>query len=157
MENPAGAPQPGSVLSLEEVTRESLGDVLRLAVAPGQERFVASNAVSIAQASFHPETAWFRAIHADGTPVGFVMLEVDAAKPAYHLWRFMIDRRFQKLGLGARALELVMDHVRTRPGGTELSLSHGTGDGNPGPFYEKLGFAYTGEVDDGELVMRRRL
>jgi diamine N-acetyltransferase len=26
--------------------------------------------------------------------------------------------------------------------------------GNPGPFYEKLGFEYTGEEDGGELVMR---
>ena len=157
MEQPTGAPSRESELSLREVTRETLGDVLRLAVAPGQEHFVATNAVSIAQASFYPETAWFRAIYADGTPVGFVMLEVDAEKPAYHVWRFMIDQRFQKLGLGARAMDLVMDHVRTRPGGTELSLSHVPGDGSPGPFYEKLGFVYTGEEDEGELIMRRGL
>jgi len=31
------------------------------------------------------------------------------------------------------------------------------GDGGPGPFYEKQGFAYTGEVDEGELVLRQAL
>jgi diamine N-acetyltransferase len=69
----------------------------------------------------------------------------------------MIDRRYQGRGFGARALERVVDHVRTRPGATELLVSCVPGEGGPGPFYEKLGFAYTGDVDDGELVMSRRL
>jgi diamine N-acetyltransferase len=157
MTEPTTAPHRDSPLSLREVTRESLRDVLRLKVAPEQERFVASNAVSIAQASFYPESAWFRAIYAGETPIGFVMLEDRPTEAKYHLWRYMIDQRFQGHGYGARALELVMAHVRTRPGATEFSLSCVPGDGGPGPFYEKLGFLYTGEVDDGELVMRRPL
>lgn len=32
-----------------------------------------------------------------------------------------------------------------------------TREGGPGAFYEKLGFRYTGAVDQGELVMRREL
>ncbi len=151
------APGKDAAISLREVTRESLQDVLRLKVAPEQEQFVASNAVSIAQAYFYRETAWFRAIYADETPIGFLMLEDQPEKASYHLWRFMIDQRFQALGFGARAMELVMDHVRTRPGAAEFSLSCVPGEGSPGPFYEKLGFVYTGEVDDGELVMRRKL
>ena len=38
-----------------------------------QKQFVAPNAVSIAQAYFSKE-AWFRAIYADDTAIGFVML-----------------------------------------------------------------------------------
>jgi diamine N-acetyltransferase len=144
-------------ISLREVNKENLGDVLRLAVAPEQERFVASVAVSIAQAHFYGEHAWFRAIYVDDTAVGFVMLDDRPEKSKYHLWRFMIDKRYQGRGFGAHALELVMNHVRTRPGATELSLSCVPDDGGPGPFYEKLGFVYTGEVEEGELVMRRAL
>jgi diamine N-acetyltransferase len=144
-------------VTLREVTKETLLPVLRLKVAPEQEGFVATNAVSIAQAHFHPETAWFRAVYLDDMPVGFVMVEDDAAQSTYMLWRFMIDARYQGQGIGRRALELVIDHVRTRPGATELLTSCVPGEGSPGPFYEKLGFAYTGEVDEDELIMRREL
>jgi diamine N-acetyltransferase len=150
-------PRKNATVSLREITRETLGAVLGLKVAPEQERFVASNAVSIAQAHFHPENAWFRAIYAEDEPVGFVMLHDQPEEAKYYLWRFMIDRRYQGRGFGARALELLMDHVRTRPGATELLLSCVPGEGGPGPFYERLGFAYTGEVDEDELVMSRGL
>jgi diamine N-acetyltransferase len=144
-------------VTLREITRETLLDVLRLKVAPEQEKFVATNAVSIAQAHYYQEVAWYRAVYAGDTPVGFVMVEQDESQPRYMLWRFMIDARYQKGGIGRRALDLVYDHVRTRPGGTVLYTSCVPGDGGPGPFYEKIGFTYTGEEEDGELVMRREL
>jgi diamine N-acetyltransferase len=144
-------------VSLREVTRETLRDVLRLKVGPEQERFVASNAISIAQAHFCPEKAWFRAVYAGDEPVGFLMIEDEPSKPRYFLWRFMIDARYQGRGYGRRALELLCEHVRSRPGATELLVSCVPGDGSPCPFYERFGFAYTGEVDLGELVMRLAL
>lgn len=150
------APAPGrtAVITLREITKETLHPILMLTVAEHQKGFVATNAVSIAQAYFEPEAAWFRAIYADETPVGFVMVDDDPANEEYGLWRFMIDERYQGLGFGRRALQLVIDHVKTRPGAKEFFTSCVPGDGTPGPFYEKIGFVYTGEVDDGELVMR---
>lgn len=150
-------PRSDAVVTLREITSETVRAICDLRVGPGQEGFVAPNAVSIAQAHFEPEVAWFRAIYADETPVGFVMLEDDPAHESYTLWRFMIDARFQGYGFGRRALDLVIDYVKTRPGATALLTSCVPGDGSPCPFYEKLGFVYTGEVDDGELVMRLAL
>jgi diamine N-acetyltransferase len=144
-------------VSLREITKETLRDITRLKVHPSQERLVATNAESIAEAYFSPDIAWFRAIYADDTPVGFVMLEDNAAKENYYLWRFMIDARHQKRGIGQRALELIFEYVKTRPGAKILSTSCVPGEGSPGPFYEKMGFVYTGEEDEGELVMRREL
>ena len=146
----------GSV-ELREITKDSLGEILRLKVAPEQEQFVANNAVSIAQAYFQRETAWFRGIYLDDTPVGFVMLEDDPAKQEYFLWRYMIDARYQGRGIGWRALQRLVEHVRTRPGATELGVSCVPGDGSPCPFYEKFGFRYTGEKDEDELVMKLAL
>jgi diamine N-acetyltransferase len=151
------AESTGAAISLREVTKENLREIFRLKVAPEQERFVASNAISIAQAYFDRDAAWFRAIYADETPVGFVMLHDDPAARKYYLWRFMVDHRYQKLGYGARALEQVIDHVRQRPGAQEFFTSVVPGEGSPGAFYEKLGFAYTGEMDEGERVMRKLL
>ena len=63
-------------VTLREVTGDTVRAVCRLQVGPGQERFVASNAISIAEAYFEPK-AWFRAIYAGEEPVGFVMLYDD--------------------------------------------------------------------------------
>lgn len=140
-------------VELREITAETVRAICRLKVAPDQDEFVAPNAVSIAEAYFHP-TAWFRAIYADDEPVGFVMLDDDAAKPLYTLWRLMIAEGFQRRGYGRRALELLIEYVRTRPGATALMTSWVPGDGTPEPFYRKLGFEPTGEVDEGEIIGR---
>lgn len=144
-------------ITLREITAETVRAICNLKVTAVQETFVAPNAVSIAQAYFEREAAWFRAIYADETPVGFVMVEDDPENKEYFLWRFMIDSRFQRKGYGGRAMEMVIAHVRTRPGATEFYTSCVPAEGGPGPFYEKLGFTYTGEVDDGERVMVLKL
>lgn len=144
-------------VTLREVTKQNLREILRLKVGDSQERFVASNAVSIAQAHFDPDVAWFRAIYDNDQPVGFVMIDDNPAIPRYTLWRFMIDHRFQRKGLGRAAIEAVLAHVRGRPGASELYTSCVDAAGGPGPFYERLGFAYTGETDEGERVMVKSL
>ena len=141
-------------VTLREVTRDTVRKIVALRTTPEQERFVAPNAVSIAQAYFQRDVAWFRAIYEGDEPVGFVMVDDDVAKQQYSLWRFMIDARHQRRGIGRKAIALVLDYVRTRPGATALLTSVVPGEGTPGPFYESLGFAYTGEEEDGELVMR---
>lgn len=143
-------------VSLREVTAKTVRDVCDLEVAPGQEQFVAPNAVSIAEAYFSEE-AWFRAIYADETPVGFVMLYDDPQKPEYYLWRFMIAGEHQGKGFGRRAMEMVISHVRNRPMAKELLSSYVPGEGSPVGFYLGLGFEDTGEVDDGEIVITLQL
>ena len=135
--------------------KRDLSDIFKLKVAPEQERFVASTP-SIAQA-VRSRRAWYRAIYADDTPVGFVMLHDEPAERKYYLWRFMVDHRYQKLGYGARALNQVIEYVRQRPGAHEFLTSVVPGEGCPGSFYEKLGFAYTGDMEDAERVMRKPL
>ncbi|HOU42375.1 MAG TPA: GNAT family N-acetyltransferase [Promineifilum sp.] len=153
MNEQEASPTRDAVVSLREITADSLRRILRLKVSPRQEQFVADNATSIAQAHFEPK-AWFRAIYADETPVGFVMLYDDTKKPEYFLWRYMIDSRYQGLGFGRQALLQVIDHVRGRPGATEMLLSYVPAEGSPEPFYAGLGFVNTGEIEDGENVMR---
>lgn len=156
----AGAePRPAEYEALDvrlrEVTRENLRDVLRLAVREDQEQLVASNAVSISQAHFE-ERAWFRAIYAGDAAVGFVMMSrLDDDRD--YLWRLMIDASQQRKGYGQHAMELVIDETRAQPGKRAIVLSHARHDGHAGPFYERLGFRYTGDEDEGELVMRLEL
>ena len=153
-----------SLVTLREISKDSVRDFCRMEVGPGQDGLVAPNAISIAQAYFHKE-AWFRGIVADDTPVGFAMLEdwsqVDGVeaelydgKPYIALWRFMIDAQYQQFGFGAQAMRLLIDHATTRPGATNMLLSFVPKENNPEIFYKRLGFARTGEDDDGELIMK---
>ena len=119
---------------------------------------IAPNAVSLAQALFAPE-AWYRAVCLDDTPVGFVMLFDESQRspppdrPEVGVWRFMIDARHQRQGIGAAALSRVIEHVRGRGCFEKLELSYVPGPGCPERFYLGLGFRHTGRVDGTEVVL----
>jgi diamine N-acetyltransferase len=149
------------MVELREITAETVRRVTDLQVSALQSRFVASNAVSLAEALFHRE-AWYRAIYDGGEPVGFVMLYDESqragppAEPKLFVWRFMIAEPFQGRGIGAAALDRVVAHARDR-GFRELSVSCVPGDGSPQSFYERFGFVPTGAIEDGEVVLTRSL
>ena len=147
-------------VSLREVTRDTLRSVCRLDAGDGATQ-VAPNAVSIAEASFYDE-AWFRAIYDDDALVGFVMLydptlSEKPEEPDFFLWRLMIDKAYQCRGLGHAAVNILIDHVRTRPGAKKLLVSHMSKADALGRFYGSLGFKYTGKEEKGERVMALEL
>ena len=142
-----------ATVTLREVTAETVRAVCALEVASTQRGYVAPNAVSIAQAHFEPK-AWFRAVYAGEEPVGFVMLHEDTEKPEYFLWRFMVAAQHQGKGYGRQALDLVVEHVRSLPGARVLGSSFVPGEHGPQAFYLRYGFVETGEVDEGERVIR---
>jgi diamine N-acetyltransferase len=140
-----------TTVELREITQDSLRAVLDLSVAPEQEAFVATNARSIAEAHFEPR-AWFRAVYADNAAVGFVMAYREPPT-TFWIWRFMIDAAHQGKGYGRRALELLVDEAR-KDGVDEVKLSYVPGEHSPQAFYTRFGFVDTGEVEQGEIVMR---
>jgi diamine N-acetyltransferase len=142
-----------SEITLREITEETVRTICNLDVRKDQKGLVAPNAVSIAQAHFS-DNSWFRAIYADETPVGFIMLHDDPEKEQYFLWRMMVDGRYQGMGFGRRAMEIFIDHVKSRPGAKELLTSVVQEEGSAQGFYEKIGFKLTGAYEDGEAVMR---
>jgi len=86
--------------------------------------------------------------------VGFVLLYDDASTPEYYLWRLMLDARYQRMGFGMQAMQQIIDYVLGRPNASELRVNYVPAAGNPQPFYARLGFVDTGEVHEGETVMR---
>jgi diamine N-acetyltransferase len=145
--------QTAATVTLRDITKDNVRQILRLKVGPGQDTFVADNATSLAEAHFQPHTR-FWAVYADETPVGFIQLIDDADKPEFYLWRFMIDAAHQGKGYGRRALQLLIEYVRGRPNATGLELSFVPEDGGPEPFYRSLGFVPTGVIEHGEVVAR---
>ncbi|MEL6890803.1 MAG: GNAT family N-acetyltransferase [Actinomycetota bacterium] len=150
-------------IRLVEIGHENVRTVLRLATHRSQERFVATTATSLADAfapephEGHPIVAWARAIEADGELVGFLMVaEPNAAAPEAYLWRLLVDRLHQRRGIGRRAVELVIDEIRSWSV-PAIETSWVPGPGSPEPLYLSLGFEPTGAVEDGEVVGRLTL
>ena len=146
------------LVTLQEITIDTVRNVTSLEVSPNQRDYVASNAVSISEAYFSPG-AWFRGIHADNTPVGFVML-FDPTFPGaiargpitndeVGLWRLMIDHRYQRKGFGTKALDLICDHVRRASHASRLLSSYVPGPDGPESFYLAYGFQKTGRLRNG--------
>lgn len=150
--------EPRARITLREVTAETLRAVCKLSetLSPAQRKMVADNAFSIAEAHFQPK-AWYRAIYADDVPVGFLMLYDDPDQSDYFLWRLMIAGPYQRMGFGRRAIDLLIEHVKARPGAVELLASCGEGDASPLGFYRRLGFEPNGRRYDGELGLSLRL
>ena len=145
-------------VTLREITAGTLRQVLALSVTEYQNRFVAPNAVSLSQALFAPE-AWYRAIYLGEEPVGFVMLADDSLRdpvpgsPKVGVWRFMVDAKHQRKGIGRAAMLLVIEHVRRKGLFENLAISYIPEEGGPEQLYLSLGFRPTGEKDEDEVVM----
>ncbi len=147
-----------SLRALSECNREA---VEALRVSPSQERFVSGVAESLRAAAEHPDArALYWVVHADDTPVGFVMIADEVGSSDYrphYLWKLLIDERYQRQGFGTATLDLIVEYFRGRPGVELLTTSAGQGDGSPIAFYERYGFEPTGEVSDDEVVLALEL
>lgn len=142
---------------LREITQDTVRIICDLKVSKEQEQFVASNAVSIAEAHFS-KGAWFRAVYADDTPVGFVLIakvprEERELLGTHFLWRFMIDERYQGRGYGRKALVSIIQHLKEKT--NTLYTSCREGKGSPKSFYIKIGFKETGKnLANGEQILK---
>jgi GNAT superfamily N-acetyltransferase len=151
-------------IELREVTDEVREDLRSVRLGPGQDRFVSTVDDSLEEAEEYPQAnPWYRAVYADGAPVGFVMISWDCVPdpPEIHgpwfLWKLIIDERHQHRGLGHEVMSMVVDLVRAE-GASELLTSYVDEPGGPKDFYLGLGLVPTGEVDDtGEIIIRLRL
>jgi diamine N-acetyltransferase len=149
-----------SAVTLREVTDENRDAVLAVRVVPAQERFVGTVAGALLDAQEIPQgKPWYRAIYVDDEPVGFVMLSwnVTPEPPRiigpWFLWKLLVDERHQRRGYGREAVKLVAEIARAN-GAAELLTSCVLGEGGPEPFYRRLGFHPTGELDEnGEIIL----
>ena len=155
---------PPERVQLVELDHDSVWSYRRLRTHRTQERFVATMDQSFVDALFpepedgHPVVAVLRGIEADGEPVGFLMWAdaINEGTPDPYLWRYLIDRRHQGRGIGARALELWTAEMRAA-GHRAIEASWVQEPGGPEAFYLRQGFVLTGEMDDDEAVARLEL
>ena len=146
--------------SVRPVDAGNLEAVLKLQVAAGQRPFVAPVDRSLAQVAYEPAgraVAMFDGEIAVGMMLLYdARLDKEKAADQLHVWRLMVDARHQKRGYGRLAMDWVVQEAKAW-GVQQVGLSHLDLPGHAGAFYQKLGFTYTGEIDDGEHKMVLKL
>ena len=97
------------------------------------------------------------AIYAEDKLVGFCMFAFDPTEEdpddRYWIWRFMIDQNEQGKGYGQAALSEIIKYFRDN-GADRIFLSTEPENECGVHIYHKAGFMETGDIDDGEAVMR---
>lgn len=144
------------MISLRQITKENIDEVLSLRVNDEQKTFVSTNSESLAQAYVYRETAWPFAVYEDDTLVGFIMMGYYDAKQYYTLWKFMIDEKYQNKGYGRQALKLGLDFIKDKFGQVDIYTGVAVGNKVAKGLYESVGFADTGLREFGmeELCLK---
>lgn len=144
------------MISLRQITKENIDEVLSLRVNDEQKTFVSTNSESLAQAYVYRETAWPFAVYEDDTLVGFIMMGYYDVKQYYTLWKFMIDEKYQNKGYGRQALKLGIDFIKDKFGQVDIYTGVAVGNKVAKELYESVGFADTGLREFGmeELCLK---
>ncbi|MBQ2699407.1 MAG: GNAT family N-acetyltransferase, partial [Firmicutes bacterium] len=123
--------------------------------APGQEAFVSHPIRSLAQAYVYRDQCQPFGIYAAGKMVGYVMVIYDYDVPEYDIWHMMIDAAEQGHGYGSRALDLVIDYIKSKPFGDSdrVALTCHKDNAAALRLYKKKGFSPTGIEDEDEIEL----
>ena len=149
-------------LEKRAVTRDHLMPLIDLAVRPDQRDLVALNMKTFAQAPFEPGSyVW--GLWVDTTPVGLIAMvhpreypyhaEGDDTEAAY-LWRLMIAAGHQGRGHGRAAIGMALQVARDW-GCPRLTLGVADLVHSAQPFYDSMGFRWTGRVVEEDRIMTR--
>ncbi|KSV65630.1 hypothetical protein N185_33240 [Sinorhizobium sp. GW3] len=140
-------------IAVNLVTHEDHDCVRSLRVSEDQSSFVASNEASLEEAEDNPACVPL-IILGDGKPVGFAMYALDEEDGNYWIYRLMIDARFQGKGYGRAALRRIIGLIAEQPDCSCVVLGVKPQNERARRLYESAGFRLTGDMIDGEIVLR---
>lgn len=144
------------MLHLKAITKENWIKAISLRVREDQVKFVASNAVSLAQLNFL-ENFHAKGIYHGDEMIGFTLYGIDEDDHEYWIYRMMIDQKHQGKGYGKQAIQLVIDDIRTikEVHHQTITLSYEPSNEHAKRVYEKMGFQeIDGLIIQGEQVSR---
>jgi len=141
------------VVRLERVNERTFGKVVDMKLSEEQNRYVAPNVVSLAQAWLSYEEARPYAVCDGDEVVGFIMLDWGEGERTVGIWRFMIATEHQNHGYGRAAMEAAIQMIRAEDKFDLIQLDYVEGNTVARQLYYSLGFRENGEVEDGEIIM----
>jgi diamine N-acetyltransferase len=146
------------VIQLRDLTRDNWRACASLALPAQQEKWVAPNVWSIAEAGFEPHYRP-RVIDLGGKIIGFLMYcpETDPPDPTlFWLFRFMLAPAYQARGHGAEAIRLALGEMKAA-GATRVRTMHKPDNVSASTLYRRLGFREIGRLEDGDTELELAL
>lgn len=143
------------MINFRRITEDNFEEIVRMK-RPADEHFVASNTYSLAQAWLFREAndVYPFAIYEDDAAVGFMLLDEDLEERCLIIWRIMFPEENAGKGYGTEALRLIV-RLAGESGKYDFMILQCAPDNlRAHHVYEKVGFRDTGEINDGESVMR---
>lgn len=142
------------MVSLKEVNENNFRTIVDMKLNEEQSKYVAPNVYSLAQAWLYPREAKPYAIYNDEEVIGFMMLDWDEKERECSIWRFMIANNQQGKGYGRKALENALNIIKEAGKFDYVFLDYVPGNVVGKHLYESMGFLETGEIEEGEIVMK---
>ena len=147
------------MVSLTPVTSENWRDVIAVRANDAQGDWVADVSFYLCLSTYGD--VWRSCAVLDGdVVVGHVMWGVDPEDDSHWVGGLVIDRSHQRRGLGRATVRALLTMFESEPSlsgtaYTQAVLSVESDNEVARSLYRSLGFAETGELSYGELVMRR--
>ncbi|TQF71096.1 GNAT family N-acetyltransferase [Pseudoalteromonas luteoviolacea] len=143
-------------VSLRPVSQLNYEAICDLDVSKEQQDFVACNMWSLVESHYnsHYQT---RGIYLDDEPVGFFMW-VPENENMVSIWRFMVDEKFQKKGIGRRAIILAIEEIKRNADLEFIEICYDPKNAAAKSFYASLGFVEYGfDEEEGEILAKLAL
>ena len=143
------------MINFKGISEDNFDTIIRMK-RPDGEHFVASNEHSLAQAWLYRDAGdvFPFAIYNDDTPVGFMMLDEDAEERYLAIWRIMFPPEHQNKGYGTEAIRQIIRLAEASGKYDYLLIDYVPENAIAKHVYEKVGFKPTGEISNGEIVMK---
>lgn len=127
---------------------------MNLSVSEHQKSFVSSTAYSLAQAYVYRETAFSFAVYLDNVIIGFIMFGYYESKQQYTLWKFLIDKNYQNMGHGKKALQQGLLILKKCSGAGEVFTDVALGNDKAKRLYASVRFRPTGLIENNMEKMK---
>ena len=143
-------------IRLEEIDPENWR--LGLKVSEAQKNYVSDSAKLLARAyAYRKSRSNAFVIYNDDIPVGMALYYDLDEMNAYDFSQLFIDERYQRKGFGIEAARQIIEMMERDGKFDKVVLCYIDGNEAAKKLYEKLGFKLTGECDEDEIVMEKRL
>lgn len=141
------------MINFRAINEENFDTIIQMK-RPEGERFVASNAYSLAQAWLYRNAndVYPAAIYDGDVPVGFMMLDEDLEERCLVLWRIMFPEEHTGKHYGTEAVKLLIQLASESGKYDSMLLDCAFGNERARHVYEKAGFIDTGRVENGERI-----
>jgi len=141
------------MIGIKELNEENWYRCCEINVSKEQEKFLISNAISIAHSKYDPSLKTV-AIYFEGEVVGFAMYNtVKEELDSYWIWRIMVDEKFQGQGIGEEATRLIVEDMKKFKECKRIAVAYVDGNEGAAKLYKKVGFVHRGERFGKEVAV----